>query len=128
MSHDVPSDSAKRAGSLLIVAAQVVAGHLILVCITSLNLSGKVGFTVRQDQDPAAARLVPPWQQGKATLNWPMLKFLRRLRPTRTTGFRSTGLMKEGPKTLFMLVFGELCLFLFYFGFICYILALFVVK
>ena len=56
-----------------------------------------------------------------------LLLFLRRLRPTRTTGFRSTGLMKEGPKTLFMFVFGELCLFV-YFGFICFIFALFVVK
>ena len=60
---------------------------------------------------------------------------LRRLRPTRTTGFRSTGLMKEGPETLFLFVFGELCLLSFCFGlicynfaFICFILALFVVK
>ena len=33
--------------------------------------------------------------------------------------------MKEGPKTLFMLVFGELCRYLFYFGFICFIFVLF---
>ena len=50
---------------------------------------------------------------------------LRRLRPTRTTGFRSTRLMKEGPKTLFTFAFGELCRYLFYFGFICFVLALF---
>ena len=60
---------------------------------------------------------------------------LRRLRRSRTTGFRSTGLMKEGPETLFLFVFGELCLLLSCFGlicytlfFICFILALFVVK
>ena len=50
----------------------------------------------------------------------------RRLRPTRTTGFRSTGLMKEGPKTLFMFVFGELCRYLFYFGSIGFYLLIFV--
>ena len=43
--------------------------------------------------------------------------------------------MKEGPETLFLFVFGELCLLLSSFGlicytfvFICFILALFVVK
>ena len=54
---------------------------------------------------------------------------LNRLRRTRTTGIRSTGLICKGPKTLFMFVFGKLCLYLFcfvFFVFICLFLFLFV--
>ena len=48
---------------------------------------------------------------------------LNRLRRTRTTGIRSTGLICKGPKTLFMFVFGKLCLYLFCFVFCCLYLS-----
>ena len=51
---------------------------------------------------------------------------LNRLRRTRTTGIRSTGLICKGPKTLFMFVFGKLCLYLFCFVFFCLYLSFFV--
>ena len=55
-----------------------------------------------------------------------MYIFLNRLRRTRTTGIRSTGLICKGPKTLFMFVFGKLCLYLFCFVFFCLYLSFFV--
>ena len=53
-------------------------------------------------------------------------QILNRLRRTRTTGIRSTGLICKGPKTLFMFVFGKLCLYLFCFVFFCLYLSFFV--
>ena len=64
-----------------------------------------------------------------ASLDWPLSReetILNRLRRTRTTGIRSTGLICKGPKTLFMFVFGKLCLYLFCFVFFCLYLSFFV--
>ena len=93
--------------------------------------SGNSGVSGAQPRHSAMGRLRP---RRRRPVGWSFhtgtliitYTILNRLRRTRTTGIRSTGLICKGPKTLFMFVFGKLCLYLFCFVFFCLYLSFFV--